>query len=86
MFRFAIPVLVAVSACTVSQDTPGSVYEVTDNTVTIRGAYDLTASGAPAAPTAAMVAQAKAVCPSAAYMSATPSPSDDYTFLYLFRC
>jgi hypothetical protein len=81
----ALP-LIALAACTVSEDTRGGVYAVTDQSVTIRGVYDLSLSSGPARPTQAMIAQAQDVCPDATYLSASPSPTDDYTFLYLFRC
>lgn len=90
MTPFAIAAFVAISACTPTQDTPGQVFEVTDNMVTIRGAYDMSPAnlGTPAAPTAAMVAQAQAVCPNARYMTAVPSNLHQYddTFLYRFQC
>jgi hypothetical protein len=84
--RIAIMAAISLSGCVVPETQEGSVYQFNGETVTIRGVYDMTLSGKPAAPTAAMVAQAKAVCPGATYLSANPSPSDDYTFLYLFRC
>lgn len=84
MFRAAIIAATLLSACTVADDQRGAVYEITDKTVTIRGAFS--ANGQPAKPTPAMVAQAKEVCPGATYLSANPSPTDQYTFLYLFRC
>ena len=76
------------SACAVSPDMQGSVYELTETTVTIRGAYDMNLGSGPASPTPAMVAQAEEQCPGAKYLSATPSNLHqyDYTFLYLFRC
>ncbi|MEQ3625975.1 MAG: hypothetical protein ABNH26_08710 [Celeribacter sp.] len=89
MFRVgAVAVTIATLAgCTVPEDTPGSVYEVTQHTVTIRGAYDMSLGGK-AHPTAAMIQQAKDICPGATYLSATPSNLHeyDYTFRYLFRC
>lgn len=78
------------AACTPTQDTRGDVYEITDHTVTIRGAFDELGafSGKSAAPTAAMIAQAQEVCPGAQYLTAIPSNLHeyDYTFLYRFRC
>jgi len=71
---------------TIPDTKAGSVYEITDHTVTIRGAYSMDGSGRPATPTSAMVAQARDICPDAQYLSATPSPTDEWTFLYLFRC
>jgi hypothetical protein len=73
-----------VSACTVADDFEGSVYQFNGETVTIRGAYSM--DGSTARPTSAMIRQAKDVCPGAEYLSATPSPTDEYTFLYLFKC
>lgn len=84
MFKAALFATALVSACTVAESQQGSVYEITDKTVTIRGAFSL--NGQTAKPSAAMVAQAKAICPGATYVSANPSPTDTYTFLYLFRC
>lgn len=90
--RLTAPALLSVAiiaACTPTQDTRGELYEVTDNMVTIRGAFDMSlANAGPAAPTAAMIAQAQAVCPGAQYMTAVPSNLHDYdyTFLYRFRC
>lgn len=87
---FATLAAAALAACTPTQDTRGELYEVTDNMVTIRGAFDMSLgnAGTPAAPTAAMVAQAREVCPDAQYMTAVPSNLHeyDYTFLYRFRC
>lgn len=71
----------ALSAC-ISDNQAGGVFAVTDHTVTIRGAYSLNLSTAKPTPT--MVAQARAICPGAQYLSA--SPHDEWTFLYLFRC
>lgn len=86
MHRSVLALPLCLAACAVSQDTPGSVYAFNGDTVTIRGVYDMTLSGEPAAPTEAMRAQAEDVCSGAQYLSANPSPTDDYTFLYLFRC
>ncbi len=77
----ALPVLL--SACVVPEDTEGSVYQFNGDTVTIRGGFT---AGKVAEPTAAMRAQADAVCKGATYLSANPSPTDYDTFLYLFRC
>lgn len=76
----------ALAACVPAQTTQGSVYAITDQTVTIRGAFDMSLSPGPAKPTEAMVAQAREICPGAQYVSANPTPTDTYTFLYLFRC
>ena len=64
---------------------PGAIYELTAVTVTIRGIYDAF-DGKTAEPNATMRAQAEAVCPNAEFLSATPYPYDNWTFLYLFRC
>lgn len=79
----SITTISLLTACTVPQDTPGSVYAFDDNSVTIRGAFQ---PGQTAAPNSTMVSQAKEVCPGATYISATPSPTDTWSFLYLFRC
>lgn len=83
LFACLAAALIAASCGEVPQTTRGSVYEVTDETVTIRGQFQ---SGQTARPTEAMTAQAEDVCPGAKYLSANPSPTDVYTFLYLFRC
>lgn len=75
---------VTLSACQVSETQQGSVQQFNGETVTIRGAYSM--DGSTARPTSAMIEQARAICPGAEYLSANPSPSDTYTFLYLFRC
>jgi hypothetical protein len=80
----AFPAVLLLLGCVVSPETEGSVYEITDRTVTIRGAFSM--DGTIARPTQAMIAQAKEICPTAKYVSANPSPSDNYTFLYLFQC
>jgi hypothetical protein len=88
MKKFAVGIAVAglLAGCVVPETQEGSVYQLTNETVTIRGAFS--ADGSPAAPTAAMQAQAEAQCAGAQYLSATPSHIHeyDYTFLYLFRC
>jgi hypothetical protein len=73
------------SACAISDSNPGTIYEITDHTVTIRGGYSLYSSG-PLIPTTAMQEQAKTICPNAVYLNALPYPHDNYTFLYLFKC
>jgi ABC-type uncharacterized transport system auxiliary subunit len=74
------------AGCVLPQATQGSVYAITDQTVTIRGAFDMSLASGPAKPTEAMIAQAREICPGARYVSANPTPSDTHTFLYLFRC
>jgi len=64
---------------------PGTIYELTSVTVTIRGIYDAF-DGKTAEPNMVMRAQAEDVCPGAEFLSATPYPYDGLTFLYLFRC
>jgi len=88
MRQSAFIALIALAGCVVPQDQKGDVYDITENTVTIRGAYDMTLDGTPAKPTAAMVAQAEAICPNARYLTAIPSNLHeyDYTFLYRFQC
>lgn len=88
MTVFSALATAALAACTPTQDTEGAVFEVTDNMVTIRGAYDMTLGSGVAKPTQAMIAQAEAVCPGAVYMTAVPSNLHQYdaTFLYKFRC
>lgn len=77
--------LTVIAACgPIPETTRGSVYQFNGETVTIRG--DFSADGTPAKPTEAMIAQAKDVCPGATYLSATPTPDDVWTFLYLFKC
>jgi hypothetical protein len=76
--------LASLAACTVPETMRGSVYQFNGDSVTIRGAFSQ--DGTPARPTAAMVEQAREVCPNATYLSANPTPDDVYTFLYLFRC
>lgn len=84
MKPLAILAAIALAGCvTTDPATRGSVYEITEKTVTIRGAYTY---GKTAKPTTAMVAQAQEICPNAQYLSANPSPTDYDTFLYLFRC
>jgi len=81
---FLIPL--ALAACTVPDDQPGVIYEITEYTVTVRGSS--TYSG----PTQAMQAQAKEICPGAEYIAANPYVLDYgagmifYQSLYLFRC
>jgi len=91
--KWMIPILLVTTACAVPDNFPGSVYEITELTVTIRGAYDMspeallfTTPPKPASPNRAMRAQAEEICPGAEYVSANPYPYDYYTFLYLFRC
>jgi hypothetical protein len=84
MFATAAILGLGATACTVPETMEGSVYQFNGETVTIRGAFsDLQG---PARPTAAMVDQARDVCPGATYLSANPTPGDVNTFLYLFRC
>ncbi len=89
----ALILVFTLTACAVSESQLGSIHEITDNTVTIRGSYSL--YNGPAIPTTAMQAQAKSICPNAEYLSATPwshvygygiyaTPSAQQ--LYLFRC
>jgi len=83
--RLPILTLLALAACyIVPEDFPGSVYEITDQTVTVRGMASL--DGKPARPTLAMRNQAEEICPGAEYLSANPYPYDELTFLYLFKC
>lgn len=81
---YLAPLALAACMSTVPEHGRGSVYAYNGETVTIRGGFD--ASKGAAKPTPEMVDQAKGVCPGAKYLSATPSPTDNYTFLYLFRC
>jgi len=81
---FTALVASGLAACAMSPETPGQVYQTTDSSVTIRGPYQTGARVV--APSAAMVRQAEAVCIHARYESATPSPADFDTYLYLFRC
>lgn len=83
MRLYACLAALALTACDVPDDTRGSVYQFNGDTVTIRGQFQ---PGEIAKPTSAMVAQANEVCPGAQYLSANPTPSDTYTFLYLFKC
>lgn len=79
-----LAIAVTITGCVVSDDTEGSITQISDRTVTIRGAYSM--DGTPARPTSAMIRQAQAICPGAKYISANPSPTDYDTFLYLFQC
>lgn len=87
-----IPLLafaLSITACvTVPDDERGQVFDYTGHTVTIRGAQTIDGTARPAAPTSAMVAQAKEVCPGAKFQSAKPSNTHPYDFawLYLFTC
>lgn len=83
---FTVAVLTLAAGCAISQDTQGQIVELTDRTVKIRGAYDMSVPGKPAAPTTAMIAQARAVCPNAKYLTALPDTGNNYTFDYLFQC
>lgn len=89
--RFGV-VLVAsalLAACTPTEDTAGQVVDITDHMVVINGAFDMNiANAGPAKPTAAMIAQAQAICPGAQYLTAEPSNRSEYdwTFNYKFRC
>lgn len=74
----------AVAGCTVPETFEGSVTQITDRTVTVRGTFAM--DGSTARPTAAMVAQAKAICPTARYVSATAVVGDVNFFDYLFQC
>ena len=83
----------ALAACTVPETHLGTVHEITEQTVTIRGSYSLYSG--PAVPTAAMRGQAEAICPNAEYISATPwghvygtgyYAVQSTQRLYLFRC
>ena len=89
MKRLALLALPLLAACAVPPETRGELYEVTDNMVTIRGAINTNILVAgEAAPTPAMIAQAREVCPNAQYMSAAPSDLHQYDmdFLFKFRC
>jgi len=77
-------VAAALAACAIPETTRGTVYQFNGDSVTIRGAFAW--DGSPARPTVAMIAQARDVCPNATYLSANPTPGDQYTALYLFRC
>lgn len=81
-----IAIAALVAGCALSQDTEGQIVELTDRTVKIRGAYDMSVPGKPATPTAAMISQARAVCPGAKYLTALPDTGNNYTFDYLFQC
>lgn len=82
--RLALLALPLLAACVVPEDTPGHVKEVGSRTVTIQGAFSSDGSGA--RPTAAMIAQAREICPGAKYLSATATPGNYDTFDYLFLC
>lgn len=82
--RLALLALPLLAACVVPEDTPGTVREVGARTVTIQGVFS--ADGSVARPTAAMVAQAKEICPGAKYLSASPTVGNLDTFDYLFLC
>lgn len=91
--RFPAALLVISSACSpVTEETRGSVYRVTDSSVTIIGPYakksmdHVYTPHHVAQPTAAMTAQAGEVCPNATFVSASPSTVDFDSLLYLFRC
>lgn len=86
MKRAIVLSCVALASCAPSQDTKGTVHQYNGETVTIRGVYDMSPVPGVAEPTDAMREQARQVCPEATYLSATPSPTDNYTFLYLFKC
>ena len=79
---------VSLASCAIPTSMKGSVHELTEHTVTIRGAFDMSPGAGAARPSLAMIAQAQDLCPGAEYLSATPSNIHkyDYTFLYLFRC
>ena len=91
--KYLIPAILLLASCTIPETHQGTVHEITNHTVTIRGSYSLY-SGL-AVPTRAMRVQAEEICPGAEYISATPW---DYTYgigihavqsmqqLYLFRC
>jgi hypothetical protein len=91
--RLMAGLIVFSAACSpVTDETPGSVYRVTDSSVTIIGPYakksmdHLYTPHDVAQPTAAMTAQAREVCPNARFVSASPSTVDFDNLLYLFRC
>ena len=80
-------------ACSpITEDTPGSVYKVTESSVTLSGPFarnSMDAFFAPyenAQPTEAMKAQAREICPNATFTSASPNPADFDSLLFLFRC
>ncbi len=82
--------ILLVSACAVPEDRQGTIYEISEYTVTIRGSAGMLTG--PARPTQAMQEQAREICPGAEYLSANPL-STDYgagitivSWLYMFRC
>jgi hypothetical protein len=82
-YPFAVLICGLMSACSVSEETPGSVSGVVNGFVTVSGPK---AVGEPATPTARMIAQAQEVCPGALYRSARPSTTDYGIYDYLFKC
>ncbi len=82
--RLALLALPFLAACVVPEDTRGHVVEVGSRAVTIEGAFSSDGSGA--RPTAAMIAQAREICPGAKYVSASPNTGNYDTFNYLFLC
>lgn len=83
--------LALLPAC-VAPETPGSVVQINEKSVTIRGAGDYSPQnmGKPFSPTPAMQAQAEEICPGARFVSGTPSEVDDpfgFSYInYLFFC
>lgn len=89
MKLFAGIAVLALAACTPTQDTQGQITEITDHMVIINGPVDMNiANAGPATPTAAMIQQAREICPGAQYLTAEPSERHqyDWNFDYKFRC
>ncbi len=72
------------SGCTLPEDFKGGITQISDHTVTVRGAYNM--DGSIAHPTQAMIQQAKDACPTAKYLSATAVIGSSDFFDYLFQC
>ena len=72
-----------IACAPVSEDTPGTIYEVSGGRVTILAEKK---HGHDAKPTTRMIEQAQEVCPSAAYQTALPSAADFNMYEYVFNC
>lgn len=86
--RFALLAVAALAGCVQNQIDTGAVTAFNGQTVTIRsgGDFSLANAGKGFKPTPAVVAQAKAVCPGAEFVSGTGVDGPAWLVDYLFIC
>lgn len=86
--RFALFAVVALAGCVQASTDTGAVTAFNGSTVTIRsgGDFSLANAGKGFKPTPAVVAQAKAVCPGAEFVSGTGVEGGAWLVDYLFIC